>query len=150
MLRALLTCASVLTLVAACGSDSETPAASTPGEPVALTIATFTEFGYEDLLKEYEAAHPNIKITHRKVGQGKPHHQEMLTKLAAGSGLADIQALEEGFVSAFIDKADKFNDLNEIGPKGLEDRWLKWKYEAGKAKDGKLIGYGTDIGPLAM
>jgi cellobiose transport system substrate-binding protein len=150
MLRALLTCASVLTLVAACGGESETPAASTPSGPVDLTVATFTEFGYEDLLKEYEQAHPNIKITHRKVGQGGPFHQDMLTKLSAGSGLADVQALEEGHVSTFIDKADKFNDLNEIGPKGLEDRWLKWKYDGGKAKDGKLIGYGTDIGPLAM
>jgi cellobiose transport system substrate-binding protein len=148
MLRALLTCASVLTLVAACGGESETPAA--PSGPVELTIATFTEFGYEDLLKEYETAHPGTKITHRKVGQGGPFHQDMLTKLSAGSGLADVQALEEGHVSTFIDKADKFNDLNEIGPKGLEDRWLKWKYDGGKAKDGKLIGYGTDIGPLAM
>jgi cellobiose transport system substrate-binding protein len=149
MLKALLTCASVLTLVAACGGESETPPAASSG-PVDLTIATFTEFGYEDLLKEYEQAHPNIKITHRKVGQGGPHHQDMLTKLSAGSGLADVHALEEGHVSTFIDKADKFNDLNEIGPKGLEDRWLKWKYDGGKAKDGKLIGYGTDIGPLAM
>jgi cellobiose transport system substrate-binding protein len=149
MLRAVLTCAAVLTLVAACGGESETPPAA-PSGPVDLTIATFTEFGYEDLLKEYEQAHPNIKITHRKVGQGGPYHQDMLTKLSAGSGLADVQALEEGHVSTFIDKADKFNDLNEIGPKGLEDRWLKWKYDGGKAKDGKLIGYGTDIGPLAM
>jgi cellobiose transport system substrate-binding protein len=149
MLKALLTCASVLTLVAACGGESEAPPAASSG-PVDLTIATFTEFGYEDLLKEYEQTHPNIKITHRKVGQGGPHHQDMLTKLSAGSGLADVHALEEGHVSTFIDKADKFNDLNEIGPKGLEDRWLKWKYDGGKAKDGKLIGYGTDIGPLAM
>jgi cellobiose transport system substrate-binding protein len=152
MLRAVLTCASVLTLVAACGGESSPPASSSsaPAGPVDLTIATFTEFGYEDLLKEYEQAHPNVKITHRKVGQGGPHHQDMLTKLSAGSGLADVHALEEGHVSTFIDKADKFNDLNEIGPKGLEDRWLKWKYDGGKAKDGKLIGYGTDIGPLAM
>jgi cellobiose transport system substrate-binding protein len=30
------------------------------------------------------------------------------------------------------------------------ERWLDWKYEAGTAKDGSWIGYGTDIGPLAM
>jgi cellobiose transport system substrate-binding protein len=151
MLRALLTCASVLALTAAagCGGPSDTPSASTG--PVELTVATFTEFGYEDLLKEYEQAHPNVKVTQRKTGQGGPYHQDFLTKLAAGSGLADVQALEEGHLSDFLDKADKFNDLAQIGPKDVTpDRWLQWKYDAGKAKDGKLVGYGTDIGPLAM
>ncbi|MET0136029.1 MAG: ABC transporter substrate-binding protein, partial [Kibdelosporangium sp.] len=151
MLRALLTCASVLSLaaVSACGGgESET---SAPSGPVELTIATFTEFGYEELLTEYEQTHSNIKITHRKTGQGGPFHQEMLTKLSAGSGLADIQALEEGHLSDFLDKSDKFNNLAEIGPADVKpDRWLQWKYDAGKAKDGKLVGYGTDIGPLAM
>ncbi|GAB3892704.1 extracellular solute-binding protein [Kibdelosporangium lantanae] len=150
----MLTCASALalTVVAGCGSSSSSSGSpsSSSNEKIELTIATFTEFGYEDLLKQYEFEHPNIKITHRKTGQGGPYHQEFLTKLAAGSGLADVQALEEGHLSDFLDKSDKFNDLNEIGPKGLDDRWLKWKYDAGKSKDGKLVGYGTDIGPLAM
>jgi len=156
MLRAVLTCASVLALITAAGCGSSTPSSggSSPSSeasgPVDLTIATFTEFGYDALLTEYQQAHPNIHVTQRKTGQGGPYHQEFLTKLAAGSGLADVQALEEGHLSDFIDKADKFNDLTKIGPQGLQDRWLPWKYDAGKAKDGKLIGYGTDIGPLAM
>jgi cellobiose transport system substrate-binding protein len=154
MLRAVLTCVSALALtaLAGCGGSSSPSSgpSSSSNEPVELTVATFTEFGYEDLLKQYEFEHQNIKITQRKTGQGGPYHQEFLTKLAAGSGLADVQALEEGHLSDFLDKSDKFNDLNEIGPKGLDGRWLKWKYDAGKAKDGKLVGYGTDIGPLAM
>jgi cellobiose transport system substrate-binding protein len=152
--RTLLTCAAVALLaggLTACGGDSSSQAPDAGSGPIELSIATFTEFGYEDLLKEYEQAHSNIKIVHRKTGQGGPFHQEMLTKLSAGSGLADVQALEEGHISTFIDKADKFNDLAEIGPKDVQpSRWLPWKYEAGRAKDGKLIGYGTDIGPLAM
>nr|WP_177242597.1 ABC transporter substrate-binding protein [Amycolatopsis marina] len=148
-MTSILTAATVL---AACGGSDDsggTPEAS--DGPVELTIATFTEFGYEELLKEYEAAHSNITITHRKTGQGGPHHQNLITKLGAGSGLADIEAIEEGHLSDFLDKADKFNNLEEIGPDGVTgERWLDWKYEAGKAKDGRLIGYGTDIGPLAM
>ena len=154
MHRAVLTCVSALALTALAGCGGSPSSSSGPSsasnEPVELTVATFTEFGYEDLLKQYEFEHQNIKITQRKTGQGGPYHQEFLTKLAAGSGLADVQALEEGHLSDFLDKSDKFNDLNEIGPKGLDDRWLKWKHDAGKAKDGKLVGYGTDIGPLAM
>jgi cellobiose transport system substrate-binding protein len=155
MLRTLLTCVSAVALlaVAGCGSSGDSPAApaGSSNEPIELTIATFTEFGYADLLKQYEFEHKNIKITERKTGQGGPYHQEFLTKLAAGSGLADVQALEEGHLSDFLDKSDKFNDLSQIGPKDVTaDRWLKWKYDAGKSKDGKLVGYGTDIGPLAM
>jgi cellobiose transport system substrate-binding protein len=136
--------------VAACGGD-QGPANAGSGGQIELTIATFSEFGYEGLIDEYQKAHPNIKITHRKTGQGGPHHQNLVAKLAAGSGLADIEAVEEGHLSDIIDKASKFNDLSQIGPQDANrDRWLGWKYDEGKAKDGKLIGYGTDIGPLAM
>ncbi|WP_374205890.1 extracellular solute-binding protein [Crossiella sp. S99.2] len=116
-----------------------------------LTIATFTEFGYEDLLKEYEAVHPNIRVTHRKTGQAAPHHQNLYTKLGAGSGLADVEAVEEGHRAKVMERADKFANLREIGPAEVTpDRWLGWKSEAVTTKDGRLIGYGTDIGPLAM
>lgn len=137
--------------VACGGEDPSSPPAAAPGEKVELTLATFTEFGYEALLPEYEAAHPNIKIVHRKTGQGGPYHQDLITKLAAGSGLADVTALEEGHLSDVLDKSSKFNDLAKIGPADAgPDRWLSWKYDAGKDKKGKVIGYGTDIGPLAM
>ncbi|MET9633186.1 ABC transporter substrate-binding protein [Lentzea sp. NPDC006480] len=115
-----------------------------------LTIATFNEFGYEDLFHEYETAHPDVKITQRKTGQGQPHHQNLFTKLGAGSGLADVEAVEEGYLSQVMAKAGQFNDLDEIGPRVEDDRWLKWKTAAVTTKDGKLVGYGTDIGPLAM
>jgi len=130
------------------GGEQQPPAAANPNEHVDLTLATFTEFGYEALIPEYERLHPNIKITHRKTGQGGPYHEELVTKLAAGSGLADVTALEEGHLSDFMDKGSKFNDLSKIGPADASpDRWLSWKYDAAKTKDGKLIGYGTDIGP---
>nr|WP_229904438.1 ABC transporter substrate-binding protein [Lentzea cavernae] len=131
----------------ACGTGG---ASQTADGKTELTIATFNEFGYEELFKEYEAAHSDVKITQRKTGQGQPHHQNLFTKLGAGSGLADIEGVEEGYLSQFMSKAGQFNDLKEIGPKVEDDRWLKWKTEAVTTKDGKLMGYGTDIGPLAM
>src|SRR5213595_146039 len=112
------------------GGDASTPPAAGPNEHVDLTLATFTEFGYEALIPEYERLHPNIKITHRKTGQGGPYAQDMMTKLAAGSGLADVQAVEEGHLSDILSKSSKFNDLSQIGPSGVSpDRWLSWKYE---------------------
>jgi cellobiose transport system substrate-binding protein len=133
----------------ACGSSDDS-GGSDSGK-IELSIGTFTEFGYEDLIPEYEKLHSNIKITHHKTGQGGPYHQQLLTKLAAGNGLEDVVAIEEGHISDVIDKTQLFNDLADIGPKDVKpDRWIDWKYQAGVAKDGAWIGYGTDIGPLAM
>ncbi|MFL6123368.1 ABC transporter substrate-binding protein [Actinophytocola sp.] len=133
----------------ACGSSGDS-GGSDSGK-IELSIGTFTEFGYEDLLPEYEKLHPNIKITHHKTGEGGPYHQQLLTKLAAGNGLEDVVAIEEGHIPDVIDKPQLFNNLADIGPKDVKpDRWLDWKYQAGVAKDGTWIGYGTDIGPLAM
>jgi cellobiose transport system substrate-binding protein len=141
-------CAVSAVAVASCSTGGVSQTASGRTE---LTIATFNEFGYEELFAEYEAAHPDIKITQRKTGQGAPHHQNLFTKLGAGSGLADVEAVEEGYLSEVMAKSGQFNDLLEIGPKEVSpDRWLKWKADAATTADGKLIGYGTDIGPLAM
>ncbi len=138
---------SVLLLLSATACSSG--GATSQDGPTELTIATFNEFGYEELLKEYEAAHSDVKITQRKTGQGAPHHQNLMTKLGAGSGLADVEAVEEGYLSQVLAKAGQFNDLKEIGPKIEDGRWLQWKSDAA-TKGGKVIGYGTDIGPLAM
>jgi cellobiose transport system substrate-binding protein len=143
-----LVCAAVsAATVTACGSDG--PVNQSPGGKIELTVATFNEFGYEELYKEYEAAHPDIKITERKTGQGPQHHQNLFTKLGAGSGLADIEGVEEGYLSQVMAKSGQFNDLRQIGP-DVDGRWLQWKSDSATTKDGKLIGYGTDIGPLAM
>lgn len=144
-----LTCTAALAATAACGGSSG--GSTTADGKVELTIATFNEFGYEDLIKEYEASHPNIKIVHRKTGKADDHHQNLFTKMGAGSGLSDIEGLEEGWLAQVLAKSNQFNDLKEIGPADVKpDRWLEWKSGSATTKDGKLIGYGTDIGPLAM
>ncbi|HEV2782572.1 MAG TPA: ABC transporter substrate-binding protein [Actinophytocola sp.] len=139
----------------ACGGDegggSANTGSTTPSnEPVELTIATFGEFGYEDLLIEYHNLHPNVTIKHNKVAQGGPFFTALQTKLRGGQAEC-IVGIEEGHLSEHLKNAQLFNNLEEIGPKDVtKDRWLSWKYEAAKAKNGSLIGYGTDIGPLAM
>lgn len=151
--RHVLALSSVVTAAAlvltACGGGSG-GSESSDGK-IELTIGTFGEFGYEELYAEYERLHTNIKIVPHKTGQGGPYHEALFTKLGAGSGLDDIMAVEEGHLSDVLAASSRFHDLAEIGPDDVgPGRWLDWKYEAGRDKDGKLVGYGTDIGPLAM
>ncbi|MCI0687639.1 MAG: extracellular solute-binding protein [Sporichthyaceae bacterium] len=93
--------------------------------------------------------HPNIKITHQHTGDGGPYHEALFTQLAANAGLADVVAVEEGHIGRVMPFADKFADLNQIGP-DTSGRWLPWKTARATTADGKLIGYGTDVGPLAI
>src|SRR5690606_29415655 len=52
---------------------------------------------------------------------------------------------------AFLAAADKFVDLQEHGGDELKDRWLPWVWDKATTADGSTtIGYGTDVGGLAM
>ncbi len=63
------------------------------------------------------------------------------------SGAADIEAVEVDWLTEFMQYPDKFEDLSSPD---VEGRWLDWKVQAATTEDGKLVGYGTDIGPEAV
>lgn len=128
--------------VAACGGDSEED--TTADGKIKLTVATFNEFGYEELIDEYNAMQDDVVVEQKKAGTANEHQDNLYTKLAAGSGLSDIEAIEVDWWPALIEQSDAFVDLSD--PE-VEGRWLDWKTEAATTSDGKLMGYGTDIGP---
>jgi cellobiose transport system substrate-binding protein len=136
--------AACLVVATGCSSDS-----GSGDDEITLTVATFNDFGYsKSLYKEFEKAHPNIKIKER-IGQFDPHHKQLATNLATGSGAADVVAVEEGFLPQFRQSKDKFANLADYGARDLKDQWLPWKWEQA-ADDETVLGLGTDIGSLAM
>ena len=135
----------VATALTACSASGSTDDAAEGEEgTITLSVATFNEFGYEDLFAEYEEANPGIKIKHKKAGTANEHQDNLYTKLAAGSGLSDIEAVEVDWLASLMEQSDQFEDLSSDEVAG---RWLDWKTDAATTPDGKLIGYGTDIGP---
>ena len=102
-LAALSASAACLTLaLSGCGADAPKnagPTGETGKEPVTLSLATFNEFGYEDLLKEYETLNPNVTIQHKKAATTNEARDNLTTRLAAGSGLSDIEAIEVDWLS---------------------------------------------------
>jgi cellobiose transport system substrate-binding protein len=131
-----------LGITTACGSEDE---GSSEGEgPVTISVATFNEFGYEDLVEEWNSTHEDIQVEQVKVGTWDDAKANLYTKLAAGSGLSDIEAIEGDAMPAILAESDAFVDLSDSE---LDGRWLDWKAEAGTDADGRMIGYGTDIGP---
>ena len=130
------------TTAAACGGGDDE--GTTADGKIKLTVATFNEFGYEELIEEYNAMQDDVVVEQKKAGTANEHQDNLYTKLAAGSGLSDVEAIEVDWWSALMEQSDAFTDLSD--PE-VEGRWLDWKTEAATTPDGALIGYGTDIGP---
>ncbi len=132
--------------IAACGSDDKNEQAE--GKPSKLIISTFGEFGYEDLLKQYEKD-TGIKIEQRKVAQLGEYRPTLVRALATGKGAADVVALEEGILNEFKSNPANWVDLAPLVADHSKE-YLPWKYELGKAPDGRLIGLPTDVGSMAV
>ncbi|MCB2413975.1 ABC transporter substrate-binding protein [Demequina sp. TTPB684] len=140
--------------LAACGSSdnaSDDPTdASKPAEnaePVTLTVATFNNFGYTDaLLQEYMDLNPNVTVVSNVAATSNDARTNYFAKLGAG-GLADIEAIEVDWLPEVMQYTDFLADLSD--PE-VEGRWLDWKTAAATDPDGRLIAYGTDIGPEAV
>ncbi|MCA5892797.1 extracellular solute-binding protein [Isoptericola sp. NEAU-Y5] len=135
----------------ACGGDSDAGDGgdADSDEKITLTVATFNNFGYTDeILAKYTEEHPNVTVEHVTAAKSEDARTNLTTKLAAGgSGLADIEAIEVDWLPELMTYPDLFTDLSDSS---LDGRWVDWKVQQATTPDGKLIGYGTDIGPEAI
>jgi cellobiose transport system substrate-binding protein len=156
-----LAAAVLLALVAAgCGgSDDDADATeaaageAASNEQVTLTIGLFGTFGYKEagLYDEYMRLNPNVTIKETSIEFEQDYYQALQTHLAGGAGLSDIQGIEVARIAEVTQtQADKFVDLNTLGAADLEDTFFAWKWKAGSTADGKVLGLGTDTGPLAI
>ncbi|MEU4771355.1 extracellular solute-binding protein [Micromonospora sp. NPDC023644] len=141
-----LVAATALFATAGCAGDE-------PAEDgkITLTVDVFSQFGYEELYKEYMASHPNVKIVERGTGTNLDDYSPKLTQwLAAGKGAGDVVAIEEGLMVEYKANPDNFVNLLDHGGAELQGNFLEWKWKGGMTQDGKLIGLGTDVGGMAM
>lgn len=137
------TAAAMVAAGAACSSEAD-------DGTVTLTVALFGDFGFGPLYEEYMEANPDIKIEER-ISEFADHHTNLTTHLATGSGAADIEAVEVGYISQYTPSPERFHNLFDLGAEELEGQWLDWKWQQALSSDGEaLIGLGTDVGGMAM
>ncbi|MFD9737363.1 extracellular solute-binding protein [Umezawaea sp. NPDC059074] len=138
--------AGALAATAACGGGGDSASGQTT-----LIVKTFSQFGYEELYKEYEASHPGIKIKEENIGKLGDYTPKLQQWMAAGKGAGDVVALEEGILSQFMAKPDQFVNLLEHGADAVRPNFLEWKWKQASTADGsKVIGLGTDVGAQGM
>jgi cellobiose transport system substrate-binding protein len=149
--------------LAACGSnDSGNSAdnAKSSGlcgttEPTTLTVGLFGTFGFKEngLYDQYKKRCPNITIKEDVVEQSADYWTRLKTRLASGSGLDDVQAIEIGFVADVVQNhADQFVNFNDVpGAAAVKAQFYDWKWKQATSLDGSdTVGLGTDIGPEAI
>ncbi len=138
--------ASAIVLAGCAGSGSGNESSADPDEPITLTIATFNDFGYTDeLLQEYMDDNPNVTIVHNRAAESGDARANYFQKLGK-EGLADIEAVEIDWFA----EAMQYSDLLAEAPDSVKGRWLDWKEAAATDPDGRLVGFGTDIGPQGI
>lgn len=144
--------ASLALVLTGCASD---PAGGGNGnensdENITLTITTFGTMGIDSLYQQYMDDHPNITIEATNLADGGTARDDAYTKIAAGTGLSDIVAIEEGWLSTIAEVSDAFEDLRDYGIEDRKGEWLDWKYAQGTDTDGRVFGAGLDIGPQGI
>jgi cellobiose transport system substrate-binding protein len=142
LVRPLTVALAAAVLLTACGTNGG--GAGSNGT-VTLTINLFGNFGYKDLYAQYEKDHPNIKIQEHTAAYND-HHRNLATHLATNSGAGDIEGIDTGFIAQMRERGNLFVDLGT----DRQSEYLDWKWKASLTKDGKQIGYGTDVGGLAI
>ncbi|MBB1255042.1 ABC transporter substrate-binding protein [Streptomyces alkaliterrae] len=151
-LAVVLTAALGAGLLAGCSPDDADATASNGKKKVTLSVGVFGVFGYKQagLYDEYEKQNPHIKIKENSTERNEDYYPALLNRLSAGSGLADIQAVEVSNINELATLLPaKFVDMAKA--EGVDqDGYLPWKWDQAKAADGRVIGLGTDIGPMGV
>ncbi|KQS68738.1 ABC transporter substrate-binding protein [Modestobacter sp. Leaf380] len=144
----------VALLTAGCGGSDASDEPYDPDAPVTLTVGTFGTMDLDNsgLYEEYMELHPNVTIEQNNIAQSAAYYQSLQTRLAAGSGLDDIQGLEIGFIADVArNHADSFVDFASLdNADELEGNFYDWKWGQASTDDGRVLGLGTDSGPQAM
>ena len=137
--------ASIFALVMTGCASTANPADN--NKPVTLTLSTFNNFGYtKALLAKYHTLHPNVTVVNKIAATSQAAQTNLFTKLAAGSGLGDIEAVDGDWMPKVKQYPTKFENLASADNKG---RYSAFKTDGGTVA-GKQIGLGTDIGPEAI
>jgi len=119
-------------------------------EKITLSITTFGTMGVDAAYEQYMKENPNIKIEATNLEGGGAARDDAYAKIAAGTGLSDIVAIEEGWLGTIAEVSDAFVDLRDYGIEDVKDSWLDWKYDQGTTTEGQVIGAGLDIGPQGL
>jgi cellobiose transport system substrate-binding protein len=140
-------------LLTACGGggEEEQDAASENGE-VTLDVSLFGTMGYEEsgLLDQYEEENPGVTINYESTQEEAEYWTALQTRMRSGD-VPDVVGLEVGRIAdVTTNQGDQFMDWAKSEHADQVEQYVDWKREAATTEDGRVVGMGTDIGPMAI
>ncbi|MFX4293326.1 ABC transporter substrate-binding protein [Streptomyces bohaiensis] len=147
--RAAVGTAAMMLAVTACSSSDS--GGGDDGGQITLTVGVFGQFGLEEagLYEEYMELNDNIVIEQTSVQENSDYYAALLTRLPTGSGLMDIQAVEVGNIYEVTNELGQyFVDLNDYDVD--TGHFMDWKAAQATSEDGRVVGLGTDTGPMGL
>ena len=123
------------------GSEETTTTAgedSGGGEETVLSLWTFGAMCLDTVIAEWAESNPGVSVEIKEAGYDE-HHEALFAALATGE-VPDMGAVEVGYSSLFRSAPDQFVDLNTLGAEEIKNDYLPWRWEAGVAADGRVIG----------
>jgi len=118
-------------------------------EPVTLTVWAWEGTGHAALLEEYDRSNSEVAIR-LVLADLDEHHAGLSDALDANGDVPDVAALEATYLPSFLERADRFVDLAELGLGSLEQDHVGWRWRQGVSANGKIIGVPTDVGGMAI
>jgi cellobiose transport system substrate-binding protein len=116
-------------------------------ERITLTVAGVHNVSDADaLFQEYTDLRRNVTVVAPVVASTDDARRHYLDQLGTG-GLADVQGIEADWLPEVMRHADLLADLTDPA---LDGRWLTWNTDAATDTNGRLMAYGTGIGPAGL
>ncbi|WP_374946196.1 extracellular solute-binding protein [Agreia sp.] len=132
--------------LALAGCSASTDSSSESGGNITLKLAAFGDATQVKVLAEqYSEKNPNITVEVAAAANAGDARTSLLTKLAAKTGLADVEQLEVSWIGELAPYSSSFNPVVDDGNGG----WLASQAEP-VTKDGELWAYGAGAGPMAI
>jgi cellobiose transport system substrate-binding protein len=123
------------------GSANAAPNPCGTSDQTTLTVGLFGTFGFKEngLYDAYKTVCPNITIKEDDVEQSADYWTRLKTRLASGSGLDDVQAIEIGFVADVVQNhASQFVNFNSLSNSAaLKASFYPWKWGQASTADGR-------------
>ncbi|GKQ37665.1 extracellular solute-binding protein [Streptomyces sp. A012304] len=144
-------------LLAGCADDggNEGSDGSSSGDSkgkTTITLGLFGTMGFKEagLYAEYEKLNPHIKIAENVIERNENYYPALVNHLTTNSGLQDVQAVEVANIAEVTaTQSAKLQDMSKVSGVN-KSNWLDWKWAQATTKDGKTVGLGTDVGPMAI
>ncbi|MBB4980938.1 ABC transporter substrate-binding protein [Streptomyces nymphaeiformis] len=127
-------------------SGSDSPGDSSPKGPVSMEFWGWAP-GYDKITAQWNAAHPDIKVTFKQIPSGaKGGYDQMTNAITAGKAPCLAQVAYSDIPSMLVKNA-----LMDITPYASGDTgtYLDWAVAASSA-GGKVYGIPVDTGPMAL